>query len=176
MLSCERRSVVTTSRREYGEIGAASRWRARRRTRAAWIVACVAPGLLVQALESRGAAQETPLAVRIGQSYQLKIGVSVDCRKSSCDASQRVDAVDETRIADVPVILDIVPEPGVAASEPLQLPFTVGRSFIPPISGWISLDFRRQAGAKKQIETRGAPECDSVEVLDIRLEDVLPHE
>lgn len=176
MFSCERRSVVTTSRREDGEIGAASRWRARRRTRAAWVLACVAPGLLVQALESRGATPGTTASVRIGHSYKLKIGLSVDCRKSSCDGSQRVDAVDENRVAGVLVILNIVPEPGAAASGPWELPFTVGQSFVPPISGRISLEFSRQADAKKQIEERGAPECDSLEVLDLRLEDVSPHE
>lgn len=170
---CESLSLVTGSRHEHGDVGAGLGKRLRRRTRAAWLLACVVPGLLVQALESRGAAAGTLMSVEIGRPYKMGIEVHVKCHDSSCSSSGQARDISE-RVAGVVVMLDIVSDAGGQAYRSGPLPFVVGQEFVPPISGRVSLDFESQTDAKAAIQERGRSECDNLEVSRITLVDVTP--
>lgn len=163
---------MTASRREYGEIGPASRWRARRRTRVAWILACVAPGLLVQTLESRGAALGGAWRVEIGQRYEVKVVASVKCHDSSCSSSGGAHNVSSEDLNGAIVFLEILPETGAPVDYLPPLPLELGRDFVPPISGQISLDPDIQKRAKLTIQERGQSKCNNIEVTGMSVESV----
>ncbi|MCY0989313.1 hypothetical protein OV203_19395 [Nannocystis sp. ILAH1] len=132
----------------------------------------MAPGLLVQALESRGAAVGDAWRVEIGEPCVVEIAASVKCHDSSCGSSGGAHSVSSAELAGVVVMLDIVPDTGAPASSLPQLPFRIGQEFVSPISGWISLDSDSQDRAKAEIQEKGASRCNNIELAGMSIVNV----
>lgn len=74
-------------------------------------------------------------------------------------------------LAGVVVMLDIVPDTRAPINPLPPLPLR-GREFVPPISGWISLDGDSQGRAKSEIQEQGRSRCNNIEVATMIIENV----